>query len=346
MSGERAYIRRMRYGVQLAFLLFTVFIGYRFHQFVLHFEVPGSPYLSRPDSVDAFLPIGGLMSVKYFLFTGIVEPMHPAAFVLFVSAIAVSALAKKGFCGWICPVGTVSEYAWKAGRKVMGRNLTMEKHVDMALRSLKYILLAIFVFLIVIAMTPSMILLFIIADYYKVVDVRMLKFFTEMSGMTLVVLTALVALSLLYRNFWCRYLCPYGALLGMFSWLSPFKVRRNEDKCTHCRSCTRNCPALIEVEQQEVVKSPECFGCLTCVSRCPSEGALDVYLNSRKNPMALRPYLYPLLMLAVFYLVIGLGMATGNWHSKLPYEEYERIIPMLSAGQYSHVAKPPPGPSP
>lgn len=343
MSGERAYIRRLRYAVQLAFLLFTVFIGYRFYQFVLHFEVPGSPYVPRPDSVDGFLPIGGLMSLKYFLFTGIIEPVHPAAFILFVSAIAVSALAKKGFCGWICPVGTLSEYVWKAGRKVMRRNLTIEKHVDMALRSLKYILLVIFFFLIVVAMTPSMIVLFIIADYYKVVDVRMLKFFTEMSGVTLGVLTALVALSFLYKNFWCRYLCPYGALLGMFSWLSPFKVRRNDDRCTHCLSCTRNCPALIEVEQKEVVRSPECFGCLTCVSRCPSEGALDVYLNSKRK---LRPYLYPLLMLAVFYLVIGLGMATGNWRSKLPYEEYQRIIPMLSAGHYAAAAKPPPGPGP
>lgn len=340
MTGQRAYIRYLRYAVQLAFLLFTVFIGYRFHQFVLHFEVPGSPYVPRPTSVDGFLPIGGLMSLKYFVFTGIVEPIHPAAFVLFVAAIAVSAVAKKGFCGWICPVGTVSEYAWKTGRRVMGRNLTVQKHVDMALRSLKYILLGIFVFLIVIAMTPTMILLFIIADYYKVVDVRMLKFFTDMSSVTLVVLVGLVGLSFLYKNFWCRYLCPYGALLGVMSWLSPFKVRRNDNKCTHCMSCTRNCPALIKVEEKEVVTSPECFGCLTCVSRCPSEGALDVYLSPKRKPLALKPHLYVLLMLAVFYLVIGLGMATGNWHSKLPYEEYKRVIPMLSARQHAPEAKP------
>jgi polyferredoxin len=341
MSGQRAYIRYFRYAVQLGFLIFTVFIGYRFHQFVLHFEVPGRPYVPRPDSVDAFLPIGGLMSLKYFVFTGIVEPIHPAALVLFVSAIAVSALAKKGFCGWICPVGTVSEYVWKAGRKAMGRNLTMERHVDIALRSLKYILLGAFIFLIVITMTPTMILLFIIADYYKVVDVRMLKFFTEMSGVTSVVLAALLALSFLYKNFWCRYLCPYGALLGILSWLSPLKVRRNEDRCTHCHSCTRNCPALIKVEEEEVVRSPECFGCLTCVSRCPSEGALDVCMNSKKSPRALRPYLYPLLMLGVFYLVIGLGMATGNWRSKLPYEEYQRVIPKLSAVQHASAGRAP-----
>jgi ferredoxin len=340
MSGQRAYIRYLRYAVQLAFLLFSVFIGYRFHQFVLHFEVPGSPYVPRPTSVDGFLPIGGLMSLKYFVFTGIVEPIHPAALVLFVAAIAVSVVAKKGFCGWICPVGTVSEYIWKTGRRVMGRNLTMQKHVDLALRSLKYILLGIFVFLIVIAMTTTMILLFIIADYYKVVDVRMLKFFTEMSSVTLVVLVGLVGLSFLYKNFWCRYLCPYGALLGVMSWLSPFKVRRNDDKCTHCMSCTRNCPALIKVEEKEVVSSPECFGCLTCVSRCPSEGALDIYLSPKRKPLALKPYLYPLVMLAVFYIVISLGMATGNWHSKLPYEEYKRVIPMLSARQHAPEAKP------
>ena len=87
-----------------------------------------------------------------------------------------------------------------------------------------------------------MMALFFIADYYKIVDVRMLKFFTEMTTLTMGVLMALGALSLLYKNFWCRYLCPYGALLGLLSRFSPFKVRRNEEKCIHCHACTKHCP--------------------------------------------------------------------------------------------------------
>ena len=90
-------------------------------------ESTGNSLLQRPPSVDAFLPIAGLMSFKYFLLTGIIEPVHPAAFVMFVAIVAVSILLKKGFCGWICPVGTVSQYFWMAGEKIFGKNYQDEK---------------------------------------------------------------------------------------------------------------------------------------------------------------------------------------------------------------------------
>ena len=125
--------------------------------------------------------------------------------------------------------------------------------------------------------------MFFIADYYKIVDVRMMKFFTEMTTLTMWVLIALGALSLLYKNFWCRYLCPYGALLGLVSRFSPFKVRRNEEKCIHCHACTKHCPTLIDVEKKDVVKSEECFGCLTCVSRCPVRGRARPHRRHREK---------------------------------------------------------------
>lgn len=327
MHTERTYVRFLRYAVQFGFVLLTLFIGYRFYQFVQHFEVPGRPFVQRPAAVDAFLPIGGLMAFKYFLFTGIVEPVHPSGFILFVAILGVSLIMKKGFCGWICPIGTLSQYVWMAGEKIFGRNFRIGKFTDISLRSLKYILLGLFVFLIGIAMAPTMMLLFMITDYYKVVDVRMMKFFTEMSSLTLWVLVALVALSVLYKNFWCRYLCPYGALLGLVSRLSPFKIRRNEEKCVHCHACTTHCPTLIDVESKEIVKSEECFGCLTCVSRCPAEGALDLSLRTGRKARTITPWLYAVILIILFYLVIGVGMATDNWNSKIPYDEYQRLIP-------------------
>jgi polyferredoxin len=267
------------------------------------------------------------MAFKYFLLTGIIEPVHPSGFILFVAILGVSLVMKKGFCGWICPIGTLSQYVWMAGEKIVGKNFTIEKTTDAILRSLKYILLSLFLLLIGVAMAPNMMLLFFITDYYKVVDVRMMKFFTEMSTLTLWILVALVVLSLLYKNFWCRYLCPYGALLGLLSRFSPFKIRRNEEKCIHCHACTRHCPTLIDVEKRDVVKSEECFGCMTCVSRCPAEGALDLSVRPAKKAHIIKPSLYPLILIVLFYLVIGIGMAAGKWHSQIPYEEYQRLIP-------------------
>lgn len=327
MNAERKYIRILRYSVQAAFLLLTLFIGYRFYQFVLHFEAAGQAFVQRPPSVDAFLPIGGLMAFKYFILTGIVEPVHPSGFIMFVAILGVSLVMKKGFCGWICPVGTLSQYVWMTGEKIFGKNFRIGRFTDLSLRSVKYLLLGLFLFLIGIAMPPNMMVLFFIADYYKIVDVRMMMFFTEMTSLTLWVLIGLGVLSLLYKNFWCRYLCPYGALLGLLSRLSPFKIRRNEEKCIHCHACTQHCPTLIDVESKAVVKSEECFGCMTCVSRCPAPGAIDLTVSVGKKVNIVKPWFFPIILIVLFYLAIGIGMVTDNWHSKIPYEEYQRLLP-------------------
>ena len=326
---KNAYIRFVRYAVQFLFLLLTLYIGYQFYGFVRHFEVPGSPFVERPSSVDAFLPIGGLMAFKYFALTGIVDPVHPAGLIMFVAILGVSLVLKKGFCGWLCPIGTLSQYVWMTGEKLFGRNFRIKGYTDISLRSLKYLLLGMFVFLIVIAMPANMMALFFIADYYKAVDVRMMKFFTEMTTLTMWVLIGLGVLSLLYKNFWCRYLCPYGALAGLLSRLSPVKIRRNEEKCVHCHACTTHCPTQIDVEAKTVVKSEECFGCLTCVSRCPAKGALEVRASAGKRTAVLKPWLFPVLLVVLFYVVIGIGIATGNWHSKVPYQDYQSLIPEI-----------------
>jgi polyferredoxin len=330
MPEDKTHLRKLRYAVQLVFFLITIFIGYRFYGFVMHFESSGYPFLQRPPSVDAFLPIAGLMSFKYFLLTGIIEPGHPAAFIMFVAIVAVSLLMKKGFCGWICPVGTLSQYSWMAGEKFFGKNFRMKKYIDIPVRSIKYLLMAVFLFLIGIKMAPEVMAQFFSSDYYKTADVRTMKFFTEMSGTAFWSLIVIGASSLIYKNFWCRYLCPYGGLLGLLSCVSPVKIRRNEEKCMHCGACSRNCPTLLPVEEKKVVSSPECFSCLSCVSHCPSEGALDVTLKAGKTRKIFSPYLYAVMLVLIFYLIIGAGMLSGNWHSGISDAEYMELIPGIS----------------
>lgn len=328
MLKHRESLRIVRYAVQFAFLLLTLFVGFRFFAFVRHFE-EGTAFVTRPPSVDGFLPIAGFMSLKYFLSSGTIEPFHPAAMVIFSAAVLVSLLAKKGFCGWVCPVGTVSQYVWMAGEKILGRNFRVHRFPDIAVRSVKYLLMAFFLVLIGVTMAPHMIFLFFLGDYYKVADVKTMKFFTEMSSTAFWTLSVLAGLSLLYKNVWCRYLCPYGALLGLVSRWSPLKIRRDEAKCVHCRACSRHCPSLIDVEKQDVVKSAECYGCLTCVSRCPAAGALDVVAGAGKHRRVVPPLLLPAAVLAIWFTIIGTAMITGHWQSAVPYEEYQRIIPLL-----------------
>ncbi len=330
MDHPRHSVRHLRYAVQLGILALTLAAGWQFSQFVLHFEDPSQPFVQRPPSVDAYLPIGALMAFKYFVLTGIVEPMHPSGLILFIAIIGVSFLLRKGFCGWICPVGTVSQFVWMAGEKLLGRNYRIEKYTDIGLRSIKYVILFFFFWVIVVAMGATMILMFFLSDYYKVADVKMLKFFTDMSTLSMWVMGILVLLSLVYKNFWCRYLCPYGALLGLLALLSPARVRRSEDACVHCRACSDHCPALIDVERKASVRSAECIGCMTCVSRCPAPGALEMTVQAGRRSAVLRPALYAAALVGLFYLVVGIGVLTDNWHSKIPYEEYQRLVPRIS----------------
>jgi len=104
-------------------------------------------------------------------------------------------------------------------------------------------------------------------------------------------------------------------------------VRRNEEQCTHCRACTTHCPTLIDVENKTVVKSEECFGCLTCVSRCSAPGALDLTVSVGKKVSVVKGYLFPIILILVLYLVVGIGMVSDKWHSRIPYEDYQQLIP-------------------
>jgi polyferredoxin len=329
---DRTYLRYVRYAVQWGIFLFLLYAGYRFYFFVDHFLAPGTVLQggkeailkSRAPSVEGFLPIGALMALKLWVTEGIIDSIHPAALIIFVAALVMALVLKKGFCGWICPVGTISDSVWKLGKKIFGKNFTVPRYADYGLRSVKYILMAFFIYVVVLKMPAFAILQFLEEDYYKIADVKMLFFFTKMTTATAISLSLLFVLSLFSKNFWCRYLCPYGALLGLVSFLSPLKITRNDRACIHCGKCTKNCPSLLPVEQLESVRSPECTGCLTCVSYCPAKGALDVSLLKRKT---VNPVLFVCLIIAVFFGSIGIAKLTGNWHSAVTYEEYQRIIP-------------------
>ncbi len=326
MKMPRTYLRIIRHIIGWSILCLIIYTGYQFYRFALHFE-SSSPYVSRPPSVEGFLPIGALMGFKYWILTGAFNPIHPAAIVIFIAIIVVSIFLKKGFCSHICPVGTISEAMWKIGKKVFGRNISFSKAIDYGLRSIKYLLMSFFLYVIIIRMDAHSLNAFLSGPYYKIADIKLLKFFTEMSTTTMITLSILTVLSIVNKNFWCRYLCPYGALLGLLSCLSPIKVTRDEQSCIHCGKCTENCPSYLVVEQKYRVISPECTGCLTCISHCPAKGALDMAMIGKRK---IQPWLFTALCVSVFFGVITIGKVSGYWKSSVSYNEYKKLIPIAS----------------
>ena len=301
----------------------VIYAGFAFYRFVGALERGAVPSFSRPPSVEGFLPIGGFMALKLWITKGVFDEVHPASMVILSGALVLSFLLRKSFCGWICPVGTVSEALWKTGKKISGRNYVVPKYADYILRSVKYILMSFFLYTIFIKMSPSDISGFIGTPYWKVVDVKMLKFFTGMSATTAIVLGVIILLSFAYKNVWCRYLCPYGALLGLLGSVSAVGIRRNDKACTHCNSCTRNCPSLLAVGRKDNIISPECTGCLNCVSSCPSKGALEVMLIGKKK---IHPAMVGVSVIVLFFGIILVAHLSGRWDSSLSYTELRGLL--------------------
>jgi polyferredoxin len=173
---------------------------------------------------------------------------------------------------------------------------------------------------------------FIGSPYNKVADIKMYVFFAEISGLTLKVLVGLAVLSLFVKNAWCRFLCPYGALLGIVGWLSPLKVTRIAKTCIDCELCTRACPSDIRVHQKGRVWSDECTSCLECVAVCPVKETLEVRARGRRIP----PLAMAGIVVAVFLGVTGFAMASGHWRNNLTREEYRFRFGRLDSPMYQH----------
>jgi polyferredoxin len=284
--------------------------------------------------VEGWLPIAGLMNSKYFLLTGRVPAIHPAAMFLFLTFLLMSLLLKKAFCAWLCPVGTLSEVLWKLGRRVFGRNLRLPRWADLPLRGLKYLLLGFFVFVIG-AMSAEALGSFMYTPYGLVADVKMLNFFREMGLTAAIVMALLVLLSMLVENFWCRYLCPYGALMGLVSLLSPVKIRRDADACIDCGKCARACPAGLPVDRLMQIRSAECSACMVCVSVCPAQNALQFALPPRQTTTPARrwfrrafsPVAVTGILAYIFFGLILFARATNHWQTNIPRAVYMKLVP-------------------
>ncbi|MGB7970886.1 MAG: 4Fe-4S binding protein [Candidatus Deferrimicrobiaceae bacterium] len=304
--------------VQGLYLLFFVFVGIEFASFYRQIVAGGPITAYRPPAVEGFLPISALVGLKRFLLTGSYDTVHPAGLTILIAAILSSFFARKVFCSWVCPVGGISRALEWVGKKTLWKNrkppVLVNRGVDLSLCSLKYLLLAFFAWAILWKMDVAAIEQFLQTPYNYAADAKMLLFFTGISRTAGVTLAVLVLLSVVVKHFWCRYLCPYGALLGLVSWMSPQRVVRDGSTCIDCRACTRSCPVEITVHRKASVWTPECTGCMTCVTSCPVENCLTV---TRKGELSLSPYFIPLVGLGTIYLLWGIARLTGHWYTSL-----------------------------
>ena len=334
LRARRRRIEWSRHLVQAGFLLTVLWIGWDFVRWVHGLE-DGRVVGERPPGVEGFLPIAALLSLRHLLTTGEIHPVHPAGLAILVLVLGVGLLAKKAFCSWACPIGTLSETLAGLSQRLFRRKLGLPRPLDLPLRSLKYLLLAFFVDAVFFQMGPAAVADFLDSPYNRVADVKMLHFFERLSPFALGVLVGLALLSVVVPYFWCRYLCPYGALLGALSLLSPLKVTRHAPSCIDCNLCTRACPSHLPVARIARVSSDECFGCLSCVAACPVTRALRVETPAPWR-RAVRPAAFAAVVVGLFVGGTLLARATGHWRNDVTNEEYANRVRTIDSPAYAH----------
>jgi polyferredoxin len=321
-------IQKIRFYVQSAFALLCLWIGVEFYFFVRFLESNGtSGYFSRPAGVEGFLPISSMMSFFMFIITGEVHYAHPAGMFIFFAIILVSLVFGKSFCSWLCPVGFLSELVGDAGEKFLKKvfkiKIKMPKWIDYPLRSIKYLLLGFFVFSIFFLMSTMAVRAFLDSPFNLSADIKMFYFFANISRTSLIVLSVLFVLSIFVRSFWCRFLCPYGALLGILNFISPNKIKRNAVSCIDCGLCAKACPSAIKVDKVITVWSDECTSCMNCVDACPVEDTLDLFtLLPAKKSFKIGKKWVAIGVVSIFMAVTGIGIITGHWQNRISKQEY------------------------
>jgi ferredoxin len=331
-------VLRLRRTIQWLMMAIVVAIGVQFSLWVMPHLEGRWPTVSRPPGVEGFLPIDAMLGLRHLIHEGAIDAVHPAGLAIFVGICLMSLVVAKSFCSHICPVGLLSELLGRFGVRLTGNTLTPPKWLDLPLRGLKFLLLGFFVWAIWLAMDPRGVEAFLASPYAKIVDAKMWLFFAEPSRSTIAVLGILVIGSIFVRDLWCRYLCPYGALVGMIGRLAPLKVTRDPELCTDCRSCTAACPARLQIHTMQRVASVECSSCQDCVVACPVESCLAIRLPTRAGTASwLRPVTATVLAVGLYLTVVVGFRAAGHWHTAVSEEEYHRRLQEIHSPLYTHV---------
>lgn len=256
---------RFRITVQVVFLLFLTWVGIR------HQMLGGGP--EGAPAVDALCPFGGLESLRMYVTSGgWLRRTAPSSLILLIAVVIMTIVSGRTFCGWVCPLGTLGELSAKLGSRLGIKKTELPPKLDSKLRYLKYAVL-----LTIIALTwKAGTLVWRNYDPW-VAYMHLSAGFSEMAEKPwafAILFGTVIFASFVIERFWCRYLCPLGALLATLQKISLLRVGRSDEYCIHCRLCTSSCPVRLDPESTNKVTSAECISCGRCVDACPKEKAL------------------------------------------------------------------------
>lgn len=175
----------------------------------------------------------------------------------------------RRFCAWLCPLGTVQELVFALRGKRYRMKHRSPFYVDRRLAFIKYVILLTTVVLSLVGLGYLFIRL---CPFYG------LSLLAKMIAPGVVITILIIVASLFWERVWCRFLCPYGALMNVTQWLGEVigirrkKIHRNLERCTDCGLCSLNCPMNINITEYEYVHDRNCIHCGRCTESCPKPG--------------------------------------------------------------------------
>lgn len=206
------------------------------------------------------------------------------------------------FCGWFCALGALNDFLYYLSQKLFKFRWRIKPSLDSGLKCVKYLILG----LIIMGAWTFKLIPF---DRYSPWSA-----FAQRGGITdgqlipsvsWLILGLVMVGTMLNERFFCKYLCPLGAILAPFSKVSLTKITKPTADCHHCKCCSAVCPMDINPSELETVNSGECIRCLECVTACPRENCqINSYIGNF-NPLA-----YILVIIMVFSLA---NMAEKVW---------------------------------
>ncbi len=250
----------MRPLIQLGFLALTI-IGV--------FFIKGN--------AERWCPFGGVEAAYTYINEGnMICSLEVSNFYILGAVLLSAFLLKRAFCGYACPIGTLSEWISKGSKKMGIKPIRVPVTTDRLLSLLKYPFLGITLY---ITWEMGELILRAYGPCYALIS----RHGADITFFTYAIAGLVVLLSLFITVPFCRWLCPFAAVLNPISKISISGIKRDEETCTNCEKCANVCPMAIPVDQVKKVTHARCTSCLDCIDACPERkaGALKSGTGSR-----------------------------------------------------------------
>jgi ferredoxin len=195
-------------------------------------------------------------------------------------AIGLTLFVGRFFCGFVCPLGTINQATGWLARRGQVASVRVEANRHRRAQNLKYYLLA---FLLILALMGSvqtgifdplpLVHRSINLALAPLADNRLNLLSDEprryaSAWLLGVVFLGVVGLNLVLPRFFCRFVCPLGALFGLLSRFTPWRIGKTSEKCGDCCICEHYCEGACS--PAGTIITSECVMCMNCLNRCPA----------------------------------------------------------------------------